>query len=205
MKVERLPVADSWVITPTIHRDERGSFLEWFRGDIVAAETGRSVPVLQANHSVSVRGVIRGIHFADVPPGQAKYVYCASGAVLDVVVDLRVGSPTFGGHAVVELNDEQRCAVLISEGLGHAFRALTDTAEVVYLVSTPYNPAVEHTLSPLDHELAIPWNTSTDEPLRLSARDAEAMSFETALASGVLPRYDACQAFYAATSAVTGN
>lgn len=198
MKLDSLPVADSWLITPTIHRDERGAFLEWFRGDVAADTIGRAFPVLQANHSVSARGVIRGVHFADVPPGQAKYVYCASGVVLDVVVDLRVGSPTFGRHAAIELNHETRQAVLMSEGLGHAFCALTETAEVVYLVSTTYDPAVEHTISAFDPELALPWSTATDAPPQLSPRDAAAMTLSEASDAGILPRYADCLAHYAA-------
>jgi dTDP-4-dehydrorhamnose 3,5-epimerase len=196
MKLETLPVPDCWLVTPTIHRDDRGAFLEWFRGDIAAEVTGRAFPVLQANHSVSARGVIRGIHFADVPPGQAKYVYCASGRVLDVVVDLRVGSPTFGQHVAVELDHEGRQAVLMSEGLGHAFCALSEIAEVVYLVSTTYDPAVEHTVSALDPELALPWTAAIDTTPRLSPRDAAAMSLSAATDAGILPDYDACRAHY---------
>lgn len=198
MKLDALAVGDSWVLTPTVHRDERGAFLEWFRGDLVAERTGRPFPVMQANHSISARGVIRGVHFADVPPGQAKYVYCASGTVLDVVVDLRVGSPTFGRHAAVELDALDHRAVLMAEGLGHAFCALSDTVEVVYLVSTTYDPAVEHTISALDPELDLPWSMSTDTPPRLSPRDASAMSLAEALSAGILPSYEACQAHYAA-------
>src|SRR5947209_18016268 len=101
MDVEPLPIAGAWVLTPKQYGDDRGTFLEWFRADHLEAATGRAFAVRQANHSVSARGVVRGVHFADVPPGQAKLVYCPRGAVLDIVVDVRAGSPTYGEHVAV--------------------------------------------------------------------------------------------------------
>src|SRR5450631_1601773 len=114
----------AWIFTPRILSDSRGSFLEWFRAGELTASLGYQPEVAQANCSVSRRGVIRGIHFADVPPGQAKYVTCVNGAILDVVVDLRVGSPGFGRWTAVRLDDENRRAVFVAEGLGHAFMAI---------------------------------------------------------------------------------
>lgn len=101
---------------------------------------GHRLDLVQANCSVSSRGTLRGVHFADVPPSQAKYVKCVRGAVLDVIVDIRVGSPTFGQWEGVRLDDDQHHAVYLSEGLGHAFMALTDDATVVYLCSAGYSP-----------------------------------------------------------------
>src|SRR3954466_10750915 len=144
MKIEGLDVADAWVCTPQQFGDDRGVFLEWFRADHLAEATQRRFHVAQANHSVSRRGTVRGLHYADVPPGQAKYVYCSRGAILDVVVDIRHGSPTYGAHAAVRLDDTDRRGVFLSEGLAHGFCALTETADVTYLVSTAYNPTVEH-------------------------------------------------------------
>ncbi len=149
----------------------------------------------QANCSVSQRGVIRGIHFADVPPGQAKYVTCAAGAVIDVVVDLRVGSPTFARWNAMQLDDQTRRALYISEGLGHAFAALSDQATVLYLCSTPYSPAREHGVHPLDPAIGIAWPGDT-EPV-LSDKDAAAPSLAQARSAGLLPDYDACQAYTA--------
>ena len=114
--MESLSIDGAWAFTPQIHRDDRGSFHEWFRGGEFADTLGYPMSIAQANCSVSRRGVIRGIHFADVPPGQAKYVSCAAGAILDVVVDLRTGSPTFAAWAAVQLDDENRRAVFLSEG-----------------------------------------------------------------------------------------
>src|SRR3954471_5349458 len=116
-------VADAHVLTPALHPDDRGTFLEWFRSaDLEGA--GHPFRLAQANASVSRAGVVRGIHFAEVPPGQAKYVTCVRGAVLDVVVDLRLGSPTFGSWDAVRLDDVDRRALYVAEGLGHGFCAL---------------------------------------------------------------------------------
>jgi len=100
--------------------------------------------------------VVRGIHFADVPPGQAKYVTCPRGAVLDYMVDVRVGSPTFGAVDVVRLDSEHRRAVYLSEGLGHAFLALEDNSTLTYLCSTGYAPGREHGINPVDPGLGLP-------------------------------------------------
>lgn len=195
MKITALAVPDAWVCTPTIHGDDRGAFLEWFRADLLAEATGRGFAVVQANHSVSERGVVRGVHFADTPPGQSKVVYCTQGEALDVVVDLRVGSPTFGMTDSVLLNESERRVVVIGEGLGHAFCALTDRTSLVYLVSTAYHPEAEHTVSPLDPDLALTWPVSRDA-ITLSARDRAAPSLAEARAAGVLPDYEACRARY---------
>jgi dTDP-4-dehydrorhamnose 3,5-epimerase len=195
MHIEPLEIADAWVCTPRQFPDERGAFLEWFRADLLARATGRTFTVVQANHSVSRRGTLRGVHYADVPPGQAKYVYCPRGAVLDVVVDLRVGSPSYGKHAAVRLDDVTRTGVFISEGLGHAFCALSETADVTYLVSTTYNPTAEHGLHPLDADLALPWPHDIGE-LVLSDKDQAAPTLADAAAAGALPSYEDCRARY---------
>src|SRR5690606_22970512 len=115
--------------------DDRGVFLEWFKDGAFQEATGRSLDLQQANLSVSAAGVLRGVHFADVPPSQAKYVTCPRGAVLDVVVDIRTGSPTFGQWDAVLLDDVDRRAIFLSEGLGHAFCSLEDGSVVTYLCS----------------------------------------------------------------------
>ncbi len=184
------------MFTPQVHHDERGSFLEAFRGAEVAADLGYTLDVAQVNCSVSRRGVIRGVHYADVPPGQAKYVTCVAGAVLDVVVDLRVGSPGFGTWESVRLDDASRRAVFLAEGLGHAFMALSDQATVLYLCSTPYAPGREHGVHPLDPALGISWPLEglDGEPV-LSGKDATAPTVEEALLAGTLPQFDDCLAF----------
>jgi dTDP-4-dehydrorhamnose 3,5-epimerase len=139
--------------------------------------------------------VLRGVHFAAVPPSQAKYVYCPKGAVLDVVVDIRVGSPTFGEWDAVQLDDVDRRAVYVSEGLGHAFVSLADGSAVTYLCSTGYNPAREFGIQPLDPELELPW--PADVTPILSEKDASAPTLRAAAEQGLLPTYADCLEFYA--------
>lgn len=192
--MRQLGIPGAWVHEPKVIPDSRGSFHEWFRAPDFTTATGRPLRLAQANCSVSARGTLRGVHFADVPPGQAKYVKCLSGAVLDVVVDVRLGSPTFGEWEAVRLDDQDHSAVFLSEGLGHAFLALTDLATVVYLCSEGYAPAREHGVHPLDPALGIGW-PSGSAPL-LSDKDAAAPTLEEARERGLLPSYDECVAFY---------
>ncbi|MFL6240003.1 MAG: dTDP-4-dehydrorhamnose 3,5-epimerase family protein [Actinomycetes bacterium] len=191
--MEPLGIDGAWVHTPVVHRDDRGSFQEWFRGAEFAAALGHRLGLAQANMSVSRRGVVRGIHFADVPPGQAKYVTCARGAALDVVVDIRVGSPTYGRWEAVQLDEEDRRAVYLGEGLGHAFCALTDETTVVYLCSTPYAAEREHGIDPMDPEIGIEWPAGITPVL--SGKDAEAPGLSAARDAGLLPSYGECKAY----------
>jgi dTDP-4-dehydrorhamnose 3,5-epimerase len=193
--VNPLGIDGAWVYTPQVHHDDRGSFAETFRGAEFAADLGYRLDVAQVNCSVSRRGVIRGIHYADVPPGQAKYVTCVAGAILDVVVDLRADSPTFGKWEAVTLEAESRRAVFIGEGLGHAFMALNDGATALYLCSTPYAPGREHGVHPLDPSVGIAWPSGDGLEPVLSDKDAAAPTLEEALRAGALPRYADCAAY----------
>lgn len=199
MDVRELAVPGAWELTPRQHGDERGVFLEWFTAPSLREAVGHDLDLAQANMSVSAAGVVRGIHFADVPPGQAKYVTCPRGAVLDVVVDLRVGSATFGRWDAVLLDDVDRRAVYLSEGLGHGFCSLEDGSTVVYLCSTGYAPQREHGVHPLDPGLGIAWPTTARDgrPITpvLSPKDAAAPSLDEAREQGVLPTAEAAQAW----------
>jgi dTDP-4-dehydrorhamnose 3,5-epimerase len=192
MKIRPLSIDGAWEISSPQHGDPRGLFMEWYRFEHLTEAVGHPLRLAQANLSVSAQGVVRGIHFADVPPGQAKYVTCVRGAVLDVIVDLRVGSPTFGRWEGVRLDEVDRRAVYLSEGLGHGFCALSDDATLTYLCSESYNPTGEHGIHPLDPDLAIEW--PADAP-QLSAKDEAAPTLAEAIASGLLPSYEACTAF----------
>lgn len=193
--MRELSIPGAWVHEPRVFPDSRGSFHEWFKAPDFATATGHRLRLEQANCSVSGRGTLRGVHFADVPPGQAKYVKCVRGAVLDTVVDIRTGSPAFGRWEQVLLDDRDHRAVYLSEGLGHAFMALTDDATVVYLCSEGYAPEREHGLHPLDPGLGIVWPAEV-APV-LSEKDAAAPGLAEAERRGMLPRYDACLAYRA--------
>ena len=197
MTYRELCVPGAWEITPRQFGDPRGVFLEYFQGAPFAEATGHSFDVAQANLSVSAAGVLRGVHFADVPPGQAKYVTCPSGAVLDVVVDICVGSSTFGQWDAVLLDDVDRRAIYLGEGLGHAFMSLQDASTVMYLCSAPYAPGREHEIHPLDPEIGIDWPTTARDgrPLTalLSEKDSAAPSLAEAKAQGLLPSVEAVE------------
>ena len=188
MDVTPLSIAGAFAIANSVRRDERGEFVEWFRADHLKKATGIDFSTIQANLSVSQKGTLRGIHFADVPPGQAKYVMCPAGAIKDYVVDIRVGSPTFGTWEAVTITATDRNAILLDVGLGHAFVALEDGTTVTYLVTDHYKPHAEHAIHPEDSDLGLEFPFSGDE-LLVSAKDREAPSFADALSSGMLPKW----------------
>lgn len=195
MQIRELSIPDSYEITPVQRADDRGVFLEWYRFDRLEETIGHPLSLRQANTSVSKRGTVRGIHFADVPVGQAKYVTAMHGAVLDFVIDIRVGSPTFGEWDSVRLDDSDRKAIYLAEGLGHCFVALTDGAVVSYLVSDTYTPDREHGINPLDEQVGLLFPVEAGE-LLLSPKDTEAPSLAAAAESGLLPAWGAVNEFY---------
>lgn len=187
-----LAVPGAWEITPALHPDRRGTFFEWFTEDRFAAMTGHRLDVRQANCSVSAGGALRGLHFAELPPGQAKYVTCVRGSVFDVVVDIRVGSPTYGRWDSVLLDDITHRSVYLCEGLAHGFLALQDDSTVMYLCSSPYTPKREHTILATDPAIGIEWPLSASR-LALSDRDAAAPSLAEIRAAGLLPTWEQAQ------------
>jgi dTDP-4-dehydrorhamnose 3,5-epimerase len=191
VEARALSIDGVWEFTPVLRTDDRGVFLESFKADVFEAAVGRSFDLKQMNISVSKQGTVRGVHFADVPPGQAKYVQCFAGRILDVVVDIRVGSSTFGQWDAVELDAESRRGLFITEGLGHAFCALTESVSVGYLCSTPYSPSREHGVHPLDPALNLPWPTRSD--VLLSDKDRAAPTLDDAVESGLLPTLEQCR------------
>lgn len=194
MDIQPLKIEGAFVITPRQFPDGRGVFMEGFRGDKLAQFIGHKMDVVQTNISVSSKGTLRGIHFADVPPSQAKYITALSGSLIDFIVDIRVGSPTFGQWESVLLDTKDRKAVYLAEGLGHAFVALEDDTTATYLCSAPYTPEREHGIHPLDKTigLTIPEGLSPN----LSTKDEAAPTLEEAQTSGLLPKYDECVKFY---------
>jgi dTDP-4-dehydrorhamnose 3,5-epimerase len=189
MSFTRLKIQGSWLFTPKKFDDERGSFHESFKLSTISEVLNRGFEVKQVNQSLSKAGVIRGIHWADVPPGQAKYISCPRGAIWDVIVDLREGSETFGKWDAVELTSENNLSVLIEEGLGHAFLSLADDTVVSYLCSEPFNPTGEHGINPLDETISIPFESKLQgNGFIVSPKDSEAPTFMQAQALGLLPK-----------------
>ena len=146
---EKTEIEGVWLFNPNLIQDERGSFFEAFRTDTALVETGFDFRVSQMNTSVSRKGTLRGIHFKQFPPGQAKYVWVSRGKTFDVVIDLRKSSPTFGNWQGFELSDENGRALLLGYGIGHAFLALEDDTSVSYLCDSVFQPSLERSINPL--------------------------------------------------------
>lgn len=201
MEIRELSISGAWEITPKQFPDDRGVFLEAYKSSIFEEAIGHKLNLQQANTSISKAGTVRGIHFADVPPSQAKYVMCPRGAVLDFAVDIRVGSPTFGQWDSVLLDDVDRRAIYLSEGLGHAFIALEDNSTVVYMCSAPYAPGREHGISPVDPALGLEFPSVGRDgaplELLLSPKDTDAPGLIEAKEQGILPTWDDVQSFIA--------
>jgi len=193
MTFQPMSIEGAWLFTPNTLLDSRGSFQESFRLDKIESTLGRAFTVKQINQSVSKAGVLRGIHFAKNPPGQAKYVTCVKGSVWDLVVDLRVGSPTFGQSEATLISESNGLGVLIEKGLGHAFLALDDDSTVSYLCDEYYSPENEFGVSIFDPELKIDLHKISEEhgigEILLSDKDKAAPALSELMASGVMPTY----------------
>lgn len=190
--IRELAVGGAFAFATPAFPDDRGVFLSPLLASEFEAAAGEPLfPIAQVSYSVSRRGVVRGVHFTATPPGTAKYVYCPQGRALDIVVDLRVGSPTFGRHDTVILDREHCPAVYFPLGVGHLFVALEDDTVMNYLLSQEYQPANELAVSARDPRLALPIPTDI-EPV-LSRRDRDAPTVDEALAAGILPHYADCR------------
>jgi dTDP-4-dehydrorhamnose 3,5-epimerase len=191
--MEQIGISGAWLHEVKVFQDIRGSFHEWFHAKNMREATGRDFNLRQANCLVSKKGVLRGIHYASVPPGQAKYATCVRGEVLGGVLDVRTGSPTFGAWRTVELNSRDYSALYIAEGLGFGFVALSDDAVLLYLSSQEYDRRREHGVNPLDPEVGIGWPAGIS--FELSERDASAPGLAEAGRRGLLPRYADCRRY----------
>lgn len=191
MGFESTNIRNCWTFTPRRFLDERGYFQETFKLSAIKEELGFDFQVKQINQSKSGAGVVRGIHWADVPPGQAKYVSVARGEVIDFVVDLRTESPTFGKWQAFNLSESNGAVVLIGNGLGHSFLSVKDETVVTYFCSEEYNPAAERTLNPLDDTIGIPFAEYAlavgIKRLSFSPKDAEGPNLDHLLEAGILP------------------
>ncbi len=187
MKVTELEIKGSWMLESQVFNDNRGTFSEWYKSEIFGQETNENFVPAQANVSTSKIGTLRGIHFSLAGIGQAKLIMCAFGKIQDVIVDLREGSPTFGRHQSVLLEQQSGKSLFLSKGLGHGFLSLADSSTVVYLVSSKYSPSDEYGVNPLDPDLNIKWWLDQSD-LILSEKDLKADSLRTLAASKRLPR-----------------
>jgi len=186
LNLEALSIAGLYKLTSPVWGDDRGFFREWFKlPDLNSA--GISFTAAQANLSRSARNVVRGLHFSVAPEGQAKVVTCAEGELVDVMVDLRVGSPTFGQTELVTLRGGDGVSLYLPSGIGHGFCATSDDAVLVYLLSSTYNPTAELEVHPFDATIAVPWPLSGEAIL--SAKDAAAPTLADRLEDNSLPIY----------------
>lgn len=149
MPYEKTEIEGVFLFRPRIFVDARGHFFESFRSDVTLCETGLDFKVAQVNNSLSAKGALRGIHFKESPPGQAKFVSVPSGSTIDVAIDLRKSSPTFGNWQAFELSAENKQALLLGRGIGHAFLSLQHHTQVTYLCDSVFEPELEHAVNPL--------------------------------------------------------
>lgn len=186
MNFTQLDIQGAWLVESCVFEDVRGSFHEWFNQTEMFTKTGVSFSPQQGNMSTSKQNTIRGIHYSLASEGQAKFIRCLSGSILDVIVDLRPESQTFKQHKSIRLNANSAQSLLIDIGLGHAFKAESSNTIVAYLLSSPYNPSVELGIDPFDFDLNIDWELPKSQAV-LSEKDSHASSLANAIKSNLLP------------------
>ncbi len=193
MQVRELAITGAFEFAPDIHADQRGLFVAPYQEGPFVEAVGHSFSAAQLNYSRSARGVIRGLHYTRTPPGSSKYVYCASGHALDIMLDTRIDSPTFGQWSAVELGNGTFRAIYFPLGVAHSFMALQDDTVIAYMISSGYVPEQELAIHPLDEQVDLPW--PKDITPILSERDRAAPTLSEALEAGLLPRYEDCVSF----------
>lgn len=177
MKYIAQSISDVFVVEPQVHGDERGYFIETFRQDLFEEAVGYQVNFVQDNESKSSKGVLRGLHFQLAPHAQSKLVRVLEGSVLDVAVDIRQGSPTFGKHVAVELTAENKKQMFVPRGFAHGFVVLSDSATFAYKVDNYYSPECDRGLAFDDPQLNIDW-LLPKESMQLSAKDTQQPSWQ---------------------------
>ena len=186
MKLTELGIKGAWIVESDIWPDNRGSFREWFKPSESKEVVGFEFKVEQANLSISDYGVVRGIHYSLAPEGQAKWVTCAHGEILDFIIDLRTNSATYKKVESVQLSGNANKSVLIGPGLGHAFVSLAQGSAVTYLLSSLYKPELEFEINPLDKSLKLDFGVSANEII-VSEKDRSAPTLNEQEATGKLP------------------
>ena len=186
MKLIELSIPGLFVLESPVWGDDRGSFREWFKDeDFLAA--GVDFRARQANLSVSKQNVVRGLHYSMVPEGQAKVVTCAHGELDDVIVDIRVGSPTYGTFEVVHLAASEDRSVYVPAGVAHGFCVTSEVGALTYLLSSPFNAALELEINPFDGDINVPWAISGEAVV--SPKDAAAPSLRERREANELPLF----------------
>jgi dTDP-4-dehydrorhamnose 3,5-epimerase len=190
MDLTPLSIEGAWLAESPVRKDDRGIFREWFKREEIELKTNFDFSAAQANISVSNKGVIRGIHYSVASEGQAKWITCVSGSILDVVVDLRPNSPTYKKIEYVNLNGDDGRSLLISNGLGHGFLSLEENSTIAYLLSSRYSPENELEVVPTDTDLRINWYLQLvgGSGLILSTKDAHAPTLKEREQNNQLPR-----------------
>jgi len=186
VKLIELSIPGLYVLESPVWADDRGSFREWFK-DEDFKDAGVNFQAQQANLSISERNVVRGLHYSMAPEGQAKVVTCAHGELDDVIVDIRVGSPTFGAYEVVHLVAGEERSVYVPVGVAHGFCVTTEVGALTYLLSSPFNAPLELEINPFDAEINVPW-TLTGEAV-VSPKDAAAPSLRERREAKELPLF----------------
>lgn len=172
MTFTRTAIEDVVICKPQVHGDDRGYFVETFRVDKLEEFLGYKINFCQDNESKSSRGVLRGLHYQLAPAAQTKLVRVIKGRVLDVAVDIREGSPTFGEHVAVELSEENKRQLFVPRGFAHAFVVLEDDTVFAYKVDNYYSPENDRGISFNDPDIGIDWTIAEDE-LKLSDKDTK--------------------------------
>lgn len=173
MNYIKTEIQDVWIIEPKVFNDTRGYFMEAFKLDEFKEQVG-DVNFIQDNESCSTKGVLRGLHYQLAPYSQAKLVRAIKGSVLDVAVDIRKGSPTFGKYIAVELSDENKRQLFVPRGFAHGFQVLSDEAVFMYKVDNLYMPTSERSIRFDDPEINIEWRQFDDLLPVLSEKDKNA-------------------------------
>ena len=185
MNATALSLAGAWLFHSQVFADDRGTFSEWFKSSLLTEITGELFRPVQANVSVSHAGVIRGIHYSLAPHGQAKLVTVLHGSILDLAIDVRLGSPTFGKYESVELRAGDGQAMFLRHDMAHAFQSLEENTVVSYLVSSEYSPEEEKEISPMCSMLNIQWSQKLQAVL--SEKDKLAPDLAQQSAAKLLP------------------
>jgi dTDP-4-dehydrorhamnose 3,5-epimerase len=186
VKLIELSIPGLFVLESPVWGDDRGSFREWFK-DEDFRDAGIEFHARQANLSISTKNVVRGLHYSMAEEGQAKVVTCAHGQLDDVIVDIRVGSPTFGRHEIVHLAAGEERSVYVPAGVAHGFCVTSELGALTYLLSSPFNASLELEINPFDEELSVPWTIDGDAVV--SPKDAGAPSLRERRDAKELPLF----------------